>query len=111
MKPTTLLLTTLLIAFIALSAWLIGTDIPGVFAVAGDRGWGTQIFVDLVISCSIGIGWMLRDAKARGIAAAPYVIATAAAGSMGLLAYLIHRSAKAPRASSATAENSVLLPA
>ncbi|MCE9573014.1 MAG: DUF2834 domain-containing protein [Deltaproteobacteria bacterium] len=97
MKPLTIFLSILLISFVALSTWLVGTNYTGVFAVAGDRGWGTQIFIDLVIACSIGVGWMLRDAKARGIAAIPYVIATAAFGSMGLLAYLIHRGLAAPR--------------
>jgi hypothetical protein len=52
-----------------------------------------QIFIDLIIALSIVVGWMWRDAKARGISPMPYIVMTLFLGSIGPLVYLIRREA------------------
>lgn len=52
-----------------------------------------QIFIDLIIALTIVIGWMWRDAKARGISPIPYVVMTLFLGSIGPLVYLFRREA------------------
>jgi hypothetical protein len=61
-------------------------------ALAG--GWGAQMFIDLVIALLLFTTWMISDARVRGIPAAPYVITILTLGSIGALAYLVHRTLK-----------------
>jgi hypothetical protein len=51
----------------------------------------TQIFVDLVIACTLILVWMWDDAKRHGISPLPFALLTIGAGSIGPLAYLIRR--------------------
>jgi len=56
------------------------------------RSWGgAQVFVDLVILAVLMCGWMIRDARAHGQAAWPFVLITLVAGSFGPLLYLVMR--------------------
>ena len=50
-----------------------------------------QILLDLVITCLLISGWMVGDARARGLKAWPFVGITVAAGSFGPLLYLLYR--------------------
>ncbi|HTO68766.1 MAG TPA: DUF2834 domain-containing protein [Myxococcota bacterium] len=50
-----------------------------------------QVLADLVIMCTLGIIWMIDDARARGINPWPFVAATLFAGSFGVLFYLLRR--------------------
>ena len=50
-----------------------------------------QILLDLVITCLLISGWMIGDARARGLKAWPFVGITIAAGSFGPLLYLLYR--------------------
>lgn len=53
------------------------------------RSWGGfQVFADLVIMALLSCGWMVVDARRRGILAWPFVVLTLVAGSFGPLAYL-----------------------
>jgi len=52
------------------------------------RAVGLQIVLDLVIACSLGLGWLAQDARKRGLTAWPYFVATPFVGSMSLLAYV-----------------------
>ena len=61
-------------------------------ALAG--GWGAQMFIDLVIALLLFTIWMVPDARERGIPFVPYVLAILATGSVGALAYLVHRTLK-----------------
>ncbi|MAQ18644.1 MAG: DUF2834 domain-containing protein [Sandaracinus sp.] len=64
-------------------------------ALASD--WGLQVVLDLVIALSLFLTWMVRDARERGLPAVPYVLGTLALGSVGALAYLVHREGAALR--------------
>lgn len=56
-----------------------------------------QILLDLVIACCLIASWMVVDAPKHGMSAAPYIVITLAAGSIGPLLYLIRReSARHP---------------
>ena len=81
-----------LAAFGAYSIWVVWSyGYFGFLSLAGREPWAMQMLLDLVIACSFGSGWMLADARRRGIAAWPFVLATVALGSIGLLAYVVRR--------------------
>ena len=87
LKPALWLVT---IAFTAFSLWVL-TQI-GYFGIwqGGFANLGsTQITVDLVIACLIGVGFIVRDCRALGRTWWPWAALTLATGSMGLLAYLL----------------------
>jgi hypothetical protein len=59
--------------------------------------WATATaLADLLIALSLIVSWMVRDARARGVSALPYVLLTLALGSAGPLVYLIRRLADEP---------------
>lgn len=61
-------------------------------------GWSTQIFLDLVIASVFASLWLVPDAKRRGLAAWPYLVALPLVGSVATLAYVVVREWKAARA-------------
>jgi len=61
-------------------------------ALAG--GWGAQMFIDLVIALLLFSIWMFPDARERGIPPVPYFLLILFTGSVGALAYLVHRMLK-----------------
>ncbi len=82
-------------AFLAYSVpVLVEHGVSGFLDLALAGGWASQVTIDLVIALSMFLFWMFGDAKERGIAAWPYLIAVLTTGSIGALAYLIHRTAK-----------------
>jgi len=50
---------------------------------------GIAVFVDLCIALTLVGVWMWNDARARGIAVVPYLVAGLFLGSVGPLAYLL----------------------
>lgn len=88
-------LLILIAIFLAFSAWsltiAIGHGALGFLEVAGREPWAGQMLVDLGISLFVAWSWLRHDAKAKGIPAWPYIVGTITLGSIGLLAYLIHR--------------------
>lgn len=93
MNWKTVLPALVLIGFAALTAysirevgyfgiWLTGLADPG--------GW--QILVDLIIVCTLAIGWMIQDARARGLSVWPYIVITLVGGAFGPLLYLLRRN-------------------
>lgn len=93
-----LLPLVVLVAFTAISLWLVAGESPiGFLTLARDEPWGAQVLLDLVIACSLFLGWMRRDARERGLPAAPYFVATVLLGSIGALAYLVHRGLRSRR--------------
>lgn len=59
----------------------------------------TQTTIDLIFSIVIALSFMRSDARQRDLPYWPYVVATALTGSIGLIAYLIHRTWQGPRSS------------
>jgi hypothetical protein len=81
-----------LFAFGAFSIWVVGTQgYLGFVTLAGREPWALQMLLDLVVSCALGIGWMVADARRRNLVVWPFVVATVLLGSLGLLAYVVRR--------------------
>jgi hypothetical protein len=81
----------LLVAFAALNVYAM---LAGGLAGFGDYlsglgPWGILATADLLIALLIGVVWMWRDARLKGVSALPYTFLTLATGSLGLLLYLI----------------------
>jgi hypothetical protein len=99
LRTRALVAALILAAFSVYSLWVIaGHGYTGFLSLAGDEPWALQMLLDLVIACSFGIGWMRRDAKPRGIATWPFVIATVFLGSVGPLGYAVWRGFKPAQA-------------
>jgi Terpene cyclase DEP1 len=92
-----------LLPFTAYSLWVVATrGYLGFITLAGREPWALQLLLDLTICCVLIVTWMVPDARARGIAVWPYLIATLFVGSIGPLAYLTHRAWR-PRPASVVA--------
>jgi len=101
--------------FAALTVYAVATEgyfafYDATLAFASASLWGVQIVVDFVVALGIALGFLIKDARERGLPYWPYVVATFALGSIAPLAYLIHRerasatrSATEPRAVAARA--------
>lgn len=87
LKPTLWLVAT---SFSAFSLWVVmQIGLLGIWQGGIANLGGLQITVDLVIACTIGVGFIARDCRARGQAWWPWALLTLALGSIGLLAYLL----------------------
>lgn len=95
-------LVIVVVVFVAFSAWsgtiAVSHGLLGAFTLAAREPWAAQLFVDLFLSLFVLWSFMRHDAKERGIPALPYMLATAAVGSIGVFAYLIHRELVGRRA-------------
>lgn len=97
MNIRTLALTTVLVAFSALTVYGVQAHgYVGFFEVLGSSAAGITVFVDLVIALSLAIFWMWGDSRERGLPLWPYLALTLAFGSVGPLGYLIHRELRSP---------------
>ena len=73
------------------------------------QSWGGgQVLADLAILAFLGCIWMVVDSRKGGVNAWPFVVLTLAAGSFGVLFYLIRREVAA---TSRTATSSSRVPA
>jgi hypothetical protein len=83
------------VLFVTFTGWSLGIvqsqGLGGLLSVLQREPWSVQVLVDLVITSVVAWAWLRVDARAQGIAGWPYMLATACAGSIGVLAYLIHR--------------------
>src|SRR5688572_7845476 len=59
--------------------------------------WGIVATADLLTALLVGIVWMWRDARAKGVAPLPYALVTLGTGSLGLLLYLIRHDGPAQK--------------
>jgi len=64
----------------------------GFLVLAMEEPWGGQMFIDLVIALVLFAVWMRADAIREQLPFWPYFVAILATGSIGALAYLVHRS-------------------
>ena len=88
----TALLLLILLAFGAYSLyvmWEVGY--LGIWRAGFANAAALQVLLDLVITCLLISGWMIVDARERGLTAWPFVGITIAAGSFGPLLYLLYR--------------------
>ena len=92
LRPAALLAALVLAVFGAFSTWVVVTQgYFGFVELARREWWGLQMLLDLVIALVVSIGWMNGDARKRGIATWPYIVATVLLGSIGVLAYCVRR--------------------
>jgi hypothetical protein len=88
-----------LLPFTAFSVWVSATQgYTGFLSLAGREPWALQMLLDLSISLFLFASWMRRDARERGLPFAPYVVLCVLLGSIGALAYLVHRALRAREA-------------
>ncbi len=96
--PMKLRLFSVIAIFAAFSIYtaivVINHGYTGFVELALTGGWGAQIFIDLCIALTLFMVWMVPDARGRAIPAWPYFVAILTTGSVGALAYLVHRTAK-----------------
>lgn len=87
-----------LVPFTVFSLWVVATrGYTGFLVLAGRDAWALQMLIDLALALVIGVRWMRADARRRGIASWPYVLATVLVGSIGLLAYYLRSCFATPR--------------
>lgn len=73
------------------------------------QSWGgAQVLADLVILALLGCGWMLQDARVRGVSAWPCVLLTLVGGSFGVLLYLLVRERAAGAAPAGVARGGAM---
>jgi hypothetical protein len=94
----TIALSLVLAAFSALTLYAIGSyGYVGFFEVLLSNVVGIQVLADIVVACTLALVWMSGDARERGLPFWLYAALTLFLGSIGLLAYLIHRELRALR--------------
>jgi hypothetical protein len=92
LRPLTVVAAATLAVFGAFSTWVVATQgYFGFLELAGRDRWALQMLLDLVIALSFAVGWMIGDARKRGIATWPYLVVTVFLGSIGILAYCVRR--------------------
>ena len=92
MTRKTLALETVLVLFTGLSFWAIHVHgYVGFFETLAGSAAGIVVLTDLVIALSLVLFWMWDDARERSLPFWPYALLTFGLGSVGALAYLIHR--------------------
>jgi hypothetical protein len=96
--PIKLRLFSLIAVFAAFSIYtaivVVNHGYTGFIELALTGGWGAQVFIDLCIALTLFLVWLVPDAREHGISAWPYAVAILTTGSVGALAYLVHRTAK-----------------
>lgn len=69
----------------------------GFLELALREPWGAQVLTDLTIALVLFTSFAIPDARRRGITIWPYVVLTVLLGSIGALAYVVHREVAALR--------------
>lgn len=94
-------LIVVLVAFGVFTDLLVYKDgYTGFLRLAARDDWGLQMLLDVSIAIGLFAFWMIPDARRRGITPWPYFVACIALGSIGALAYLVHRQVRELRAAS-----------
>ncbi len=108
MKLRLVLPLVALFAFGAYSVWVVaGHGYFGFLSLAWREPWAMQMLLDITIAIGLFTCWMIPDARQRGILVWPYLALCLTLGSIGALAYLVHRALRgesvAPRGEPARA--------
>lgn len=91
-RTASLLALVVLVPFFAFSVWVsLHHGWLGFLDTAVHGGWETQVFLDLVIAMTVASTVVRRDARQRGLAAWPWMLAMFTLGSIGLLGYFVYR--------------------
>ncbi|MCA9488549.1 MAG: hypothetical protein KC621_01460 [Myxococcales bacterium] len=69
--------------------WQVGY--VGIWQVALNGPGELQVFTDLFVACGIASGWLIGDARKRGISPWPWVAAVLPLGSIPILTYVVLR--------------------
>jgi cytochrome bd-type quinol oxidase subunit 2 len=78
------------LSFSAFSLWvLMQVGYLGIWQGGFANLGSTQITLDLVIACTLLLGFIVRDCRAQGRSWWPWAALTLVAGSIGPLAYLL----------------------
>lgn len=92
MTPFKLVLGLVTVLFAALSVYAVSqVGYLGIFDYHRHSPAGWQVMADLVIACSLGIVWMVLDARKLGRNPWPFVVVTVFLGAFGPLLYLLTR--------------------
>jgi len=95
------LLSLVLIGFVAFEIEAIAAfGYVGVFEAMASNAATRLGFVDLVIALGLVLLWIRQDAGERALPFWPYAALTLALGSVGPLAYLVHRELHGARVTS-----------
>jgi hypothetical protein len=87
-----IVLFAVLVDFVAVAAWAASqVGVVGLFAGMFASPAAILGTVDLLIALGLVCAWMIRDARARGASALPYVLLTPLLGSAAPLLYLLRR--------------------
>lgn len=88
-----IVLALVLVDFIGASAWALSEHggLIEMFAEVFATPAGIQVAFDFAILYALGLVWMWRDAKAKGLSPLGWVAGAALTGSPGFLVYLIRR--------------------
>ena len=99
------LAVAILVPFTVFSTWATLTAPEGYwgfFTMPWTHPIWSQEFVDLCVALTLVTSWMVKDARARGVAIWPYLVATPFLGSVSPLVYLMLRKPAPPQAPAAT---------
>jgi hypothetical protein len=92
MKPKDAAVLVLWLAFTAYTVVVMARHGPiGFLVLAWRDPWAMQMLLDLGIALSLFAGFVIGDARARGLRAWPWLLAMATCGSVGALPYLLYR--------------------
>ena len=98
MNRNALILAVVLADFVALTLWALShSGYVGLFEFQLSSPAGIQVIVDLVLSLSLVMLWMFRDARERGATFLPFALVTLTLGSIGPLLYLLVRELSSER--------------
>ena len=89
MYKRTLVLAAVVVPFAVVTVLtLVQVGYVAVFTTAFASIEGAQVFLDLCVSLTLVLTWVVSDARRQGLAAWPFVLLTLAGGSLGPLCYL-----------------------
>jgi hypothetical protein len=91
-----LALWSVLVDFAAFTAYAVYAEgyfafVPLARDFALSSAWGLQVLIDFALALTVTLGFVVSDARRRGLAVWPFVVLTLTLGSIGPLAYLVHR--------------------